>query len=105
MATFTPPADNLVPPIAVDSRDVTDPLAQKLFRYYKSRPRGRNVFILTNNTVTEDLPASSYNADGTLNTEAWSQVSRVFYGGHIGYQISASEQSILTAAGYGAYIQ
>ena len=57
MATFTPPADNFVPPVAVDSRDLPDPLSNRLFRYYKSRPRGRNVFILTNNTVTEDLPA------------------------------------------------
>ena len=114
MATFTPPADNQtppadtsagsVPPVAVDSRDITDPLAQRLFRYYKTRRRGRNVFILKNGTVTENLPASSYNSDGTLNQEAWSQVDTIFWGGHGPQVITSAQQTTLTGAGYGAYI-
>lgn len=99
MPTFTPPADNIVGPTAVDDSEC-DPLANRLMRFYRARPRGRNVFILTDNTVTENLPAATYASNGELIASAWDQVAATFWGGHAPYTVTAAQAALLTGAGY-----
>lgn len=67
------------------------PPGRALFRHYGSVTEGRNVYILTNGTVTEADPTD------------WSTVAHALWGGHI-EPITAAEAALLTAAGYGANI-
>jgi hypothetical protein len=97
MATFTPPTDNFVVPVIVGdymgglrlSKDQR--LANRLGGRIEASPRGRNIFLLTNGTYTDNQPSSL------------TMVSKVYYGGHDN-EIDAAEVAALTAAGYGAYI-
>ena len=51
---FFPPTDDIVPPIYVpDPQDQfypVDPLMHRLFRHYANRPRGRNIFLMSDGT-------------------------------------------------------
>lgn len=68
-----------------------DPAVRMLFRHYGGQPEGRNVYILTDGTVTENDQS-----DQTL-------VARTLFGGH--YEtVTDAEALLLTAAGYGAYL-
>ena len=97
MATFRPPTDNFVVPVIVGdymgglrlSKDQR--LANRLGGRIEASPRGRNIFLLTNGTYTDNQPSSL------------TMVSKVYYGGHDN-EIDAAEVAALTAAGYGAYI-
>jgi hypothetical protein len=97
MATFKPPTDNFVVPVIVGdymgglrlSKDQR--LANRLGGRIEASPRGRNIFLLTNGTYTDNQPSSL------------TMVSKVYYGGHDN-EIDAAEVAALTAAGYGAYI-
>jgi len=88
MPTFVPPTDNLLTFV-----DRTNPygLGYRLFRFYAPLPRGRNVFLLTDGTFTENEPAD------------FSTIATTYHGGHT-HDITAEESAALTAAGYGAYI-
>ena len=97
MATFKPPTDNFVVPVIVGdymgglrlSKDQR--LANRLGGRIEASQRGRNIFLLTNGTYTDNQPSSL------------TMVSKVYYGGHDN-EIDAAEVAALTAAGYGAYI-
>jgi hypothetical protein len=97
MAIFRPPTDNFVVPVIVGdymgglrlSKDQR--LANRLGGRIEASARGRNIFLLTNGTYTDNQPSSL------------SMVSKVYYGGHDN-QITADEVTALTAAGYGEYI-
>lgn len=97
MATFNPPTDNFVVPVTISdymgglhlSKDQR--LANRLGGRIEASPRGRNIFLLTDGTFTDNQPSSL------------SMVSKVYYGGHDN-EITAAEATALTAAGYGAYI-
>jgi hypothetical protein len=93
MSIFRPPTDDFVvlglPPKDFDSQEAR--LAYSLFRHFDAEPRGRNVFLLTNGTFTENEPN-----DNTT-------ITRVYFGGSDN-EVSASEVASLTAAGYGEYI-
>lgn len=97
MATFTPPTDNFVVPAII--QDVMsmlpiskeERLANRLGVHIDASGRGRNVFLLTDGTITERQPSD------------YGLVSKVYYGGH-NNEVDASEVASLTAAGYGAYI-
>ena len=93
MSIFRPPTDDFlvlgIPPKEFDSQEVR--LAYSLFRYFDAEPRGRNVFLLTNGTYTENEP----NEIATI--------AKVYWGG-TDNEVSADEVASLTAAGYGAYI-
>ena len=78
-----------IPPKEFDSKEIR--LAYSLFRHFDAEPRGRNVFLLTNGTYTENEPN-----DNTT-------ISKVYWGG-TDNQVTADEVASLTAAGYGAYI-
>lgn len=88
MATFTPPADIVVQAFLEDS----SPIQKRLMRHSNGGVRGRNVWILTDDTVTEVAP------DGT--TVTYDDVARFFPGGHVAQTVSAAEQTLLEAAGY-----
>ena len=95
MATFTPPSRVMVPVVTPNV-----PLyQQRPFGYFKpSIPRGTNVWIYTNNIISEQQPPlweAKTNSDGSITPG----VKKVFYGGH-SYEITADEVIILTAAGY-----
>jgi hypothetical protein len=97
MAIFRPPTDNFVVPVIVGdymgglrlSKDQR--LANRLGGRIEASARGRNIFLLTNGTYTDDQPSSL------------SMVAKVYYGGHDN-EVDADEVASLTAAGYGAYI-
>jgi hypothetical protein len=93
MSIFRPPTDNFmmlgIPPNDFDSQEAR--LAYGLFRHYNNEPRGRNVFLLTNGSYTENEP-------NDITT-----IRKVYWGG-TDNEISADEVASLTAAGYGEYI-
>ena len=97
MPTFRPPTDNFVSPVIVgefmDGQYLsrTERLANQLGKHIALSPRGRNVFLLTDSTITENQPSDS------------TTISKIYYGGHE-TEITADEATALTAAGYGAYI-
>ena len=86
MPTFEPPTD----------LDVTfvEPFrggpANALMRFVRPGERGRNVFVKTDGTITEDEPSAD-------------EIQTVYWGGHLNI-VTAEEAAALTAAGYGAYI-
>jgi len=57
-------------------------------RHYNAGPQGRNVFYMTNGTVTENDPTD------------WSLVAHVWWGGHEAETVTAAQSTALTAAGY-----
>jgi hypothetical protein len=93
MSTFRPPTDDFmvlgIPPKEFDSQEAR--VAYKLFRHFDAEPRGRNVFLLTDGTFTENEP-------NDITT-----ISKVYWGGSDN-EVTAAEVASLTAAGYGAYI-
>lgn len=89
MATFSPPLAFDVPRVAA-----TPHRGDRLMRHYSPLPRGRNVYLLVDGSVTEVQPYEA--TPGTV-------IQRVFFGGHA-EQVNAAEVAILTAAGYGPNI-
>lgn len=91
MPTFTGPTQTgraFAPPAPPAG---TEPAAMALFRHYGALTEGRNVFIMTNGAVTETDPID------------WSLVAHALWGAHV-EPITDAEATLLTAAGYGAYI-
>jgi len=94
MPTFRPPTDNF---LNLSDFDIEEPyteevrVAHRLLRFFQAMPRGRNIYLLSNGTYVENEPADM------------TTVVRVYEGGH-DHDVTASEASALTAAGYGAYI-
>jgi hypothetical protein len=128
MPTFTPPTVLEVPPISVASdrnappTEVTNPAGYNLMRWYKSRPAGQNVYLMSDGTYRQtnqnepwpattpdlvangELASSWYTASTTTHFPLPNpHVITVYYGGHSN-PISSAEATALTAAGYGAYI-
>ena len=98
MSTFTPPAQSTVPPILPSNDPDQTPEGFRLFRHYRSRPEGINVYLLSDDTITEDDPDQERvfwaEAEGTP------YVKRAFYGGHDDYDLTDAEATLLTDAGY-----
>lgn len=86
MPIFQPPTD--------DDVTWTDPFrggpANALFRFLRPNPRGRNVYLQTDGSYTENEPD-------------YEDIVKVYRGGHLN-EITDAEAASLTAAGYGAYI-
>lgn len=113
MATFTCPVDTAGDPPVLPVGDPAQTAASyRLMRYYRSRPAGRNVYVYkagsisatTFGRVTEVDPAASYDASGNLSSTGWQDIQVVFWGGHAPQSIDAAMVTVLTNAGYGAYI-
>lgn len=101
MPSFEAPAVDGVPSILPSTRG----LQRKLFRHYRSRPEGVNVFIYSDGTVSESEPNGSTalwrEADRTGDTEPTAPyVTHVFWGGHEPEEVTEAEAALLTAAGY-----
>jgi hypothetical protein len=91
MPTFTPPSRTFVPVIT----PATPRYQRRPFGYFKaSIPRGINVWINTNNVISENQPPV------WQATDTMPGVKKVYYGGH-SYEITTDEAVMLTAAGYG----
>lgn len=86
MAIFQPPTD--------DDVSWVDPYrggpANALMRFVEPNPRGRNVYLLVDGTLTEDEPD-------------YDSITKIYFGGHLN-EVNETEVALLTAAGYGAYI-
>ena len=131
MAVFTPPTDDIVPPVDIvaDPWFPTDPCMNKLMRHFRNQTRGRNIFLMSDGTVidsqdtsygaasagtppnmiqppTDPYARAVYESGGALVEQDFFQtpyVVRTLYGGSDN-QVSAAEVTTLTAAGYGAFI-
>lgn len=129
MSVFRPPTDDIVPPIYIgpgaasghDEKHYRDvhPSMQRLMAHYAMRPRGRNVYLMADGSVTETEPpqwnpqdpggpiTQGYNpfthATDTTTLPANKQVTRVYWGA-CDNPITAEEETILVEAGYGPYI-
>lgn len=82
-AAFMPP----VPPPG------TTPAARRLFRHYGTVTEGRNFYIYDNGSVTDADPVGAQ----------WDDVAHVLWGAHC-EPVTDDEVSLLTAAGFAAYI-
>lgn len=105
MPTFTPPGLNDIPPTLPSGSIGQSHQAFHLFKHYRNRPEGRNVYIYSDDSVSENDP------DG--NSTLWSEdyrmgdtdpdaveISACFYGGHGPYTITTAQATLLTNAGY-----
>jgi len=123
MPTFTPPADNIVPPIyvTVDHDDPwfpADPAMHRLMRHFRNQTRGRNIFKMSDGTFrdsqvdgtppnmiqppTDPYARAIYESGGALVEQDFFQIPyvvRTYYGGSVN-QITATEAAALNAAGY-----
>jgi hypothetical protein len=99
-----------------------DPCMQRLMRHFINQTRGRNIFLMSDDSIvdsqlqytppnmiqppTDPYARSIYESGGNMIEVDFYQVPyvvRTYYGGST-VQISAAEAVILTSAGYGAYI-
>lgn len=111
MPTFQPPTVDENPPVL---RDVPPfPYGGPEIRFYghmKSRARGRTILLLNSGScVTLDWPTQTVNTDpseGDVWTEqgiggyTYSQIARVFTGGHVYYVTDAEAAALLVCGGY-----
>lgn len=95
---FTPPTELTVPPVEEDA----PPLANRLFRWYGSRPCGRAVWHLMDDTFTFTQPypyfdnsANTATAQGADN-DVVATFKAEYLGGH-NYVVSDDECALLTA--------
>lgn len=91
-----------VPPTLPDD---TTSLAYRLFRHYKSRPEGINVYIMSDGSVTQSDPDGSSSlwreSDRMGDTIPGApHVTHVFWGGHDMDAVTPAEAIILANAGY-----
>lgn len=94
MPTFTPPSE----PYSQTDRHGSR-LANRLMRYYGTMERGRNVFYLSDGSVTETDP-DSRSVFWTENAGS-PYVVTVWWGAPaVPYDVTAEEAAALTAAGY-----
>ena len=97
MATFRPPTDDFVVPVIISSvynqgqLSKEERMANRLGNRITPSARGRNIYLLTDGSYTDNQPST------------FAVVSKTYYGGH-DIEIDAAEQASLTAAGYGAFI-
>lgn len=101
MASFQAPSNAQgVPPILPTSRGGE----RKLFRFYRPRPEGINVFIYSDDEVSENEPDGSTRvwsiSDRTPDSLNAPYVTHVFWGGHDADPITDEEAALLTGAGY-----
>jgi hypothetical protein len=79
--------------------------AKRLFRYYRNRPSGVNVFIYSTGEITTIEPDGYTRiwreADRTSDTDINAAiVVRVFWGGHEAERVTPAEATALTASGF-----
>lgn len=113
MPTFQPPTVDDVPPVVGDVPPFPFGGPQvRLFGHFKSRARGRTVLLFKNGTCTVlDWPTQTVNSDPTQGDgDVWteegiggylySDIARVFTGGHIHYVTDAEAAALAACGGY-----
>lgn len=101
MPTFTPPANATEdPPVDEDAT----PIQRALFRHYRGRPVGRNVYLYSDGTVSEVDPDGLHTfarqEEGSPYAQGKSKTAAFFQGGTGPYTITAAQATLLTNAGY-----
>lgn len=100
MSTFTPPTNaNEVPGYG----PMDPPLTRRLFAWSAGNPRGRNVYYLSDGTVTETDPDATnvfWSPNDFGYTASAKYVSHVWWGGHDGETVTSAQATALTNAGY-----
>lgn len=96
MASFTPPVhEGEVPAFHAGTRGP----ALRLMRHHGGNPRGRNVYYLSDGTVTETDPDSR--AVFWTRSEGSPYVVQTWWGSTASaYEVTAAQASALTTAGY-----
>ena len=116
---FTPPSDDIVPPIYVTPDEAYPSTMNALFRHYRQQTRGRNIFLMSDGTVQDsqvngtppnmiqpptDPYVRSYTVDSNGNSQETDTfqvpyVVRTMYGGSVN-TINDAEKTQLVNAGY-----
>lgn len=108
MSTFTPPSVNDLPPVLPDGDPEQTRESVRLFRFFRARPSGVNVYLYklgslseaAHGRVTEDDPITLYDTAGQPTTNGWEDLEVVFYGGHGPTTLISDWETVLTDAGY-----
>ncbi len=101
MFSFTPPTQDAVPPTLPPGDPDQSLTGYKLFRHYRSRPEGRNVFIYSDDSVSEVDPngvTTQWNKTDGDGTGIY--IVACFYGGAGPYAVTSAQATLLTNAGY-----
>ncbi len=101
--TFVCPSQSAVPPVLPEEH-----IGNRLFRYFKARPEGINVYLYkvgsasaaAHGRVDEDDPVTLYDANGVAISTGWSDLEMVFWGGCQAVTITQAQADALRAAGY-----
>lgn len=80
----------------------------RLFRFFKARPAGINVYVYktgsvseaTFGRVTETDPQATYSTAGVVLSTGWEDIQVALWGGHDNVEISQDVADALTLAGY-----
>ena len=97
--TFTPPSFGRIPTTVPRGTPQWEPVSNALQRNYRPRQEGTNVYLLSNDTVTETDP-DTFNVFWS-RTDGTPYVKRVFWGSTADpYELTPAEAAILDAAGY-----
>lgn len=112
MPIFQPPTIDDVPPV-IDGPYPwpTGPIEYRLFGHYRNRPRGRTVILKTDGTcvgpldwpaqlVSQDNDTFSVFVEQGLAGVPYTDIARVFTGGHIYYVTDAEAAQLLACGGY-----
>lgn len=107
MSTFTPPSRTENPPVLPDG-DPDNGEGVRLFRFFKARPAGINVYLYKAGSVseakwgrvTEIDPIALYDSNAVATTTGWSDIETVFWGGSGPYTLIRDWEQVLTDAGY-----
>lgn len=100
MSTFTPPANaQEVPGFDASATG----MQKRLMRHTRGNPRARNFYIV-DGVLTETDPVATYNADGSLALTGTERITRWFQSGTGPFTVTAAEATIITTAGFGAYV-
>lgn len=91
--TFTPPNTTDLSTWA----EGASPLGVRLLSHFQRNVSVNNVFIWSDNTVSEAQPPYLDRPDDPTQTP---YLSRVFYGGHTYTDVTDAEKALLTGAGY-----
>lgn len=91
---FTPPNTTQLSSWA----EGADPLGVRLLSHFQRNVQVNNVFIWSDNTVSETQPP--YGMDVPDDPTQRPYTARVFYGGHVYSDVTDAEKALLQGAGY-----
>ena len=78
-------------------------LQRRWAKLASGNPRARNYWIV-DGVFTEDDPQATYNSDGSLALDGLQRVTRFFQSGGGPFTVTSAEATMITTAGFGAYL-